>query len=359
VQSVSGGNMSSPVEIPIAPGRFNRVEYSGQSLRVAGWMFLPGRQLDGYRLQCNGAALASETAPLAQDGVAAKFPAYPEARNSGFAFASPISQETFGDWAEIEVFGRIQGSDVCRLSVLYRVGYEESLPQAPTELRRRVSGVPASRTPIANHWLAGLETFSKFYQPIRKYMDPTRVRRLLDWGCGCGRVTGLLLKYLDGVEVYGCDIDRETIEWCAEHFPRGCFSTVATSPPTDYADGFFDVVVACSVMTHLSQEKQDDWLRELRRIIAPGGLAALSVNGEFLARAYQNPSFVVPDFESTGISDRALDPILKGITPEGYYRTTYQSKAHTEREFARHFKILEYVDHGMGNLQDLVVMRKE
>jgi SAM-dependent methyltransferase len=349
--------MSSPVEIPIAPGRVNRVEYSGKSLKVAGWMFVPGRQLDAYRIRCNGAAITSEIAPFAQEGVAARFPAYPEARNSGFAFASPASQDTFVDWAEVEVFGRIQGSDVCRLSVLYRLGYEDLLPQAPTELRRRVSGVPASRTPIASHWLAGLETFSKFYQPIRKYLR--RVRRLLDWGCGCGRVTGLLLKYFDGAEVHGCDIDRETIEWCSENFPRGHFSTVGTSPPTEYPNDFFDAVVACSVLTHLTQEKQQEWLGELRRIITPGGLAALSVNGEFLARAYENPRFVVPDFESTGISDRALDPILKGIAPEGYYRATYQSRAHTEREFARHFKILEYIDHGMGNLQDLVVMRKE
>jgi ubiquinone/menaquinone biosynthesis C-methylase UbiE len=351
--------MSAPVETPIAPGRFNRVEYSGQSLKVAGWMFLPGRQLDQYRLECNGIALAPEIAPFGQDGVAARFPAYPEARNSGFAFASPATQETFRDWAEVEVFGRIQGSDVGRLSVLYRLGYEKSLPAAPTELRRRVSGVPASRNPIASHWLAGLETFSKFYKPIQEYTVPGQVRRLLDWGCGCGRVTGLLLKYFDRAEVNGCDIDRETIEWCTEHFPRGRFSTVATSPPTEYPDYYFDVVVACSVLTHLSQEKQEEWLRELRRIIAPGGLAALSVNGEFPARAYQNPQFVVPEFEATGISDRALDPILKGIAPDGYYRTTYQSKAHTQREFARHFKILEYIDYGMGNLQDLVVMRKE
>jgi SAM-dependent methyltransferase len=351
--------MSAPAEIPIAPGRFNRVEYSGQRLRVSGWMFLPGRQLDQYRPQCNGIALPPDIAPIEQDGVAARFPAYPEARSSGFAFTSALPQEVFGDWAEIEVFGRIQGRDVCRMSVLYRLGYEGSLPEAPTELRRRVSGVPASRAPIARHWLAGLETFSKFYKPIRKYMDSRRARRLLDWGCGCGRVTGLLLKYFDGAEVYGCDIDRETIEWCTEHFPKGHFSAVATSPPTEYPNDFFDVVVACSVLTHLSQEKQEDWLGELRRIIAPGGMAALSVNGEFLARAYQNPQFVVPEFESTGISDRALDPILKGIAPEGYYRATYQSKAHTEREFARYFKILEYIDYGMGNLQDLVVMRKE
>jgi 2-polyprenyl-3-methyl-5-hydroxy-6-metoxy-1,4-benzoquinol methylase len=351
--------MSGPAEISIAPGRFNRVEYSGQSLKVAGWMFLPGRRLDRYRLQVNGASLPPETAPLDQAGVAARFPAYPEARNSGFTFAVALHQEPFVDWAEIEVFGGIQGNDVCRVTTLYRLRYEEGLPVAPTELRRRVSGVPASRTPIASHWLAGLETFSKFYKPIRKYMDPGRVRRLLDWGCGCGRVTGLLLKYFEGAEVHGCDIDRQTIEWCAEHLPKGRFSTVTTSPPTEFPDDFFDVVVACSVLTHLSQDKQEEWLAELRRIIPPGGLAALSVSGQFLARAYPNRDFVVPDLETTGISDRTLDPTLKGIAPDGYYRATYQSKAHTQREFARYFKILDYIDYGMGNLQDLVVMRKE
>lgn len=94
----------------------------------------------------------------------------------------------------------------------------------------------------------------------------------------------------------------------------------------------------------------------MRRIIAPGGLFLASTHGEFAA------SFAFPtDFADrlgNGTYDEISDSALDGIPPEGYYRSVYQTREYTLQDWSRYFEILEYVERGMGNLQDLVVMRR-
>jgi hypothetical protein len=42
----------------------------------------------------------------------------------------------------------------------------------------------------------------------------------------------------------------------------------------------------------------------------------------------------------------------------GAYRDTYQTQSYTREVFGRWFDILEYVERGAGNNQDLIVLRK-
>jgi SAM-dependent methyltransferase len=82
--------------------------------------------------------------------------------------------------------------------------------------------------------------------------------------------------------VHGCDIDGEQIEWCAANLPKARFAVISPFPPTLYADNMFDIVTSWSVLTHLRRDVQLDWLKEMSRIIAPGGLFSASVSGESL-----------------------------------------------------------------------------
>jgi hypothetical protein len=54
--------------------------------------------------------------------------------------------------------------------------------------------------------------------------------RILDWGCGSGRVTRYLLSETTST-VFGADIDPDNIAWCKAAYPDGEFHAVSLRPP--------------------------------------------------------------------------------------------------------------------------------
>jgi SAM-dependent methyltransferase len=94
-------------------------------------------------------------------------------------------------------------------------------------------------------------------------------KRVLDFGCGAGRTLRHLLD--EGAELHGCDLHGPSIDWIAEHLPGVQAVRNSERPPLPYADGFFDLVYALSVFTHLP-DTWEEWLAELRRVLRPDGL---------------------------------------------------------------------------------------
>jgi SAM-dependent methyltransferase len=108
--------------------------------------------------------------------------------------------------------------------------------------------------------------------------DMAAFRALLDFGCGCGRVTRHW-HALDGVEVHGSDANTQLISWCREALRFARFDRNLEGPPLPYDDETFDFVYAISVFTHLTEELQHAWMRELRRVLAPNGVLAITTKG--------------------------------------------------------------------------------
>jgi len=97
---------------------------------------------------------------------------------------------------------------------------------------------------------------------------------VLDFGCGCGRTSRHWQR-----PIHGTDIRPELVAWCQQHLP-GVYSVNDPEPPTLYSDASFDVVYAVSVFTHLTVDRQQQWLAEFARIIRPGGLLLLTTHGD-------------------------------------------------------------------------------
>jgi len=104
-------------------------------------------------------------------------------------------------------------------------------------------------------------------------------RRVLDWGCGCGRIARHWQPYSDQVHLFGVDIDEELISWCRNHLHFGSFSLSRLEPPLPFPDAHFDVVYATSVLTHLLFENQYAWMAELWRVLDGDGIAVLTAHG--------------------------------------------------------------------------------
>jgi hypothetical protein len=67
--------------------------------------------------------------------------------------------------------------------------------------------------------------------------------RILDLGCGPGRMIRWLASVAEECEIWGVDIDARVIVWCQENLtPPFNFATVTTSPHLPFEDNYFDLV---------------------------------------------------------------------------------------------------------------------
>jgi SAM-dependent methyltransferase len=118
--------------------------------------------------------------------------------------------------------------------------------------------------------------YSALYeQPNLRAMVPSAPGlRVLDAGCGAGRNAVWLVS--QGADVVGLDASAELLRLARERLPSATFLLGDLADPLPFDDGSFDVVVASLVMHYLR-----DWvptLRELRRVLSPGGEMVLSTH---------------------------------------------------------------------------------
>lgn len=120
---------------------------------------------------------------------------------------------------------------------------------------------------------------------------------VLEFGCGCGRVARHLLARRPRLQ--GCDVNPRLVAWCDENLP-GRYQVNAAAPPAPFPDRSFDLVYALSVFTHLTDEAARAWLKDLARLVRPGGLAMLTFFDERLPA----PDKVRADLQACGYAVR-------------------------------------------------------
>jgi SAM-dependent methyltransferase len=114
-----------------------------------------------------------------------------------------------------------------------------------------------------------------YEQPgLRALLPPVGGRRVLDAGCGAGRLSAWLVE--QGAEVLGVDASPEMIRLARERVPGATFAVADLGERLPYEDDSFDLAVASLVMHYLR-----DWvptLCELRRVLRPEGAFVLSTH---------------------------------------------------------------------------------
>jgi SAM-dependent methyltransferase len=110
--------------------------------------------------------------------------------------------------------------------------------------------------------------------------------RILEWGCGPGRIIRHLGNFLkhQTYELYGSDYNRETIAWCQKYLKGISFSLNELKPPFPYESNFFDCIFAISVFTHLSEEMHFAWIKELYRVLKPNGVIIITTHGDISSK---------------------------------------------------------------------------
>lgn len=116
----------------------------------------------------------------------------------------------------------------------------------------------------------------------------TKESRLLDWGCGSGRLAVGLIEQYGGIgEYHGVDVQKPLISWAERHlgsrpgfhFTHVNLANARYNPAGQTVQeipgdtGGYDVFYAYSVFSHLRTADTAAYLREVARLLAPGGRA--------------------------------------------------------------------------------------
>lgn len=184
--------------------------------------------------------------------------------------------------------------------------------------------------------------------------------RALDWGCGWGRLTRTFVASRTFGDIWGIDIDHENLAWARRNIPSGSFVHVPLQPPTELPANHFDLVYAVSVMTHLTRDSQTRWLKEIRRVLRPGGLAILTFHGRTalaFASAYLTER-TVANFKNHGFDDRMECDHLDTVIGAGYYKNTFQTQDDVRANWGQHLKVVETREAAVG-LQDVAILLKD
>ena len=127
----------------------------------------------------------------------------------------------------------------------------------------------------------GQATAAEIVKIVSKYFTLSAPGiKILDWGCGPGRIVRHLPVLAPQAIIYATDYNKEYVKWCRDNLKLIHCSFNSIHPPMDYEDSSFDVVIGISIFTHLSRQNHIAWINELKRIIRPGGIAYITTQGQ-------------------------------------------------------------------------------
>ena len=169
--------------------------------------------------------------------------------------------------------------------------------------------------------------------------DLTTYTRILDFGCGSGRILRGLPP-LTSATLVGCDIDQEAIAWDTAHLSFGEFSATHEYPPLPFEEHAFDFVYAVSIFTHLDEAHQLRWLAEWKRIIKPGGLLLVTFRGAQDAEKLKEPqkTKALAQLKSYGLYYHTTN-FWDGVFP-AYYQQAFHTPKYVKKHWAKYFSII-------------------
>lgn len=116
-------------------------------------------------------------------------------------------------------------------------------------------------------------------QDIARYefvLPYVKNKKVLDIACGTGWGTMMILSQGNATEVFGVDIDKETIDTNKKKYGefKNQFFICSSCYNINFEDNTFDVSISIETLEHLDNPKK--FLAELKRVTKPNGLIIIS-----------------------------------------------------------------------------------
>ena len=278
-------------------------------------------------------------------------------------------------------------------SVYLSDGFEPYRPDQRSYVLRNPSGQGQERarsqlpTPPQDLWMGRGGTIDQFLlsgeihvATMKRILESSGFyikggNRILDFGCAAGRMIRWFDDVAEACEIWGVDVSASHIIWCQQHLsPPFNFSTVTTAPHLPFEDGYFDLIYAGSVFTHIA-DLADAWFLELKRIARPGGRLYITVKDNHTIDLIINHPEKIYDgywtvdgshrdlllsyYKKENISQLDFDmfTINRGRLPSYDFAEVFHDINYLRRHWGRFMKILS-VTQEARNYQTAIVFEK-
>ena len=193
----------------------------------------------------------------------------------------------------------------------------------------------------------GFQIYEVFKGLYEKYAGPLfPENRVLDFGCGWGRVIRFFLREVAPDNLIGLDTYEPALAACRKTNRWSNFLQCEVLPPTELKSASFDLIYAFSVFSHLSEEAHWRWLEEFKRILRPTGVLVLTTfQRDFLATGRPSAGEAIgPSLEESlaaydrgDFSYRSLQEVKNP-----HFGDAYIPEPYVREHWSKLFKVEEY-----------------
>jgi SAM-dependent methyltransferase len=279
---------------------------------------------------------------------------------------------------DIQLLRWILGTPEQQLQWIHSIGVTSDsilgdlVPSAPPLPLRQIVAAPELEIFL---W-TGFKDICTLLKLFEDYQDSDRGSpyRVLDFGCGCGRLTRFFSESPEQWTAFGSDINPDHVSWCQGHLPAVKTILNGPTPPLDFADGSMDFVWCLSVFSHLPDDQARQWLIDLARVIRPGGILLITTHGKaalnIIARSavHQQMFSMTPQraaevtvlLDSDGYVMQNLAPEVVEVSKaaEGY-GNCFVSESYVRSAWSGvQFELCAFLPGGLRGWQDISVLRR-
>lgn len=191
------------------------------------------------------------------------------------------------------------------------------------------------------------------------------IKKILDLPCGYGRVLRMLISVFPDSSVYGCDLNHEGVDFCSRIFGATPIYSNKNIKNVNLLERF-DLIWCGSLLTHLEEQKWNNFFSFFENILRPHGLLVFTTHGRNVANVIRNKE------NNYGLEPKEkINKMINDFEREGFgfcnyhhsddYGISVSSPSFTIKkiEKRKNLQILMYLEKGWDHHQDVVACIKK
>lgn len=126
-------------------------------------------------------------------------------------------------------------------------------------------------------WSYQANWYERTRQELASSLFTGQPQRLLDLGCGEGRLTERVSRRFPEATIVGLDASPTAIKRAGARAPKALFKVLVLGRDSLQTLGQFDAIIACDILSYGDEEHLPRMLRDLDHLLLPGGQLIVSL----------------------------------------------------------------------------------